>query len=89
MEILPYDDTMPRIINEIEQTAPIAVCLTDNKTIEFIDTVTGQIIQTLDGASDGSISGDPKHLDIGNTSFTVHVTHLDGTTPRVTVFILF
>ncbi|MCD6216962.1 hypothetical protein J7L05_03760 [bacterium] len=89
MEILPYDDTYTRIINGIEQTAPIAVCLTDNKTIEFIDTVTGQIIQTLDGASDGSISGDPKHLDIGNTSFTVHVTHLDGTTPRVTVFILF
>lgn len=89
MEILPFDDTMPRIINGIEQTSPIAVCLTDAKTIEFIDTITGTVIQIIDGAADGSISGDPKHLDIGNYTFTIHVTHLDGATPRATVYILY
>ena len=88
VELLPYDNTMPRIINGVQQTGPIAAILTDNKTIEFIDAITGDIFQLIDGQADGSISGTPKHLDVGDRSFTVHVTHLDGTTPRVTVYIL-
>ncbi|MBU1022721.1 hypothetical protein KKB99_00445, partial [bacterium] len=88
MELLPYNDSMPRIINGIRQTAPIAVCLTDSKTIEFIDSITGQVLQIIDGSADGSIAGVPKHLDVGDTSFTVHVTHLQDSTPRVTVYIL-
>jgi len=88
VELLPYDDTMPRIINGVTQTTPIAAILTDNKTIEFMNAVTGQVLQLIDGNADGSIVGVPKHLDIGDRSFTVHVTHLDGATPRVTVYIL-
>lgn len=88
MQLLPYDDTLPRFINEYEQNAPIIVALTDNKTIEFIDAITGYVIQVLDCHADLSMIGDPKHLDIGDRSFTIHVTHLDGTTPRVTVYVL-
>jgi hypothetical protein len=88
IELLPYDPAMPRIINDHVQTAPIIAVLTDNKTIEFINAITGEVMQLIDGAADGSITGVPKHLDVGDRSFTVHVTHLDGTTPRVTVYVL-
>ena len=86
LELLPYDSSMTRIINNYEQTNPLVVVLTDQKTIQIMDSITGQVFQLIDGAADGTIVGTPKHLDVGDKSFTIHVTQLDGTTPRVTVY---
>ncbi len=97
IENVPYDDSDPIAFDdgtgeEAPQFASIAAILHENSHIyllAFDDTPGDEafvLYQDIDGTT--AITGDPKHIDVGETTMDIHVTSSDGTTAYVTVFTL-
>jgi hypothetical protein len=95
VECIPYDPNNPVIFDDghggrISQIAAIGAILCSNKhiyLIAFDDTPNDEaflIYQDIDGS--GAITGQPKHLDVGELTLDIHVTSTDQTTAYVTVF---
>ena len=97
VEYVPYNDDDPIVFDdgsggEAPQFAAIAAVLYSNKHIYLLafDETPGlegfYLYQDIDYTS--SITGTPKHLDVGEATMDIHVTSTNTTTAYVTVFTL-
>ncbi|MCD6216800.1 hypothetical protein J7L05_02930 [bacterium] len=97
VECVPYDDNNPIIFDdgtgeEAPQFAALGAILHENGHIyllAFDDTPGNEafiLFQDIDGTT--AITGDPKHIDVGETTMDIHVTSSDGTNAYATVFTL-
>ena len=97
VESVPYNDSDPIIFDdgtgeEAPQFAALAAILHENGHIYLLafDDTTGNeafvLYQDIDGTT--AITGEPRHIDVGETTMDIHVTSTDGTDAYATVFTL-